>query len=320
MFQSYASNTKENQMNGDNKLSKIANVKFAGLKLIVALASFTSAGMITTVKIPNGITSYDSNWSYTDFVIPENVYVENIFGGFSRTGYSVSEQDYQIQYKPGINPSFSSLSDSQVLNYDTINTSMYNTAINIREKNIVGPGIIRVSLPTGRGAIWDSAYIQYSNINCRPRPSGVASYDNNWNYIDFGIPAGVKVFSTFGGFNRPGYSTSEMDYIVQFAAGNDSITSLTKNQAFNYDLIDSSLYEKWTSISGSNFVGNGYIRISAPTGRGAIWDSACVEISDNVSAGIISRKYVHKVQPKQTIEFIDNRLQFNVKITGRLIR
>ena len=115
---------------------------------------------------------------------------------------------------------------------------------------------------------------------CKSSPDGITTYDQNWSYADFQIPAAGMVTSTFGGFRRPSYPVKSYDYIAQFAPSGQNISHLDGFQLFNYDQIDSSLYGKNFDLSSQQILGPGVLRISLPTNVSAIWDSACVTYNE----------------------------------------
>jgi hypothetical protein len=111
---------------------------------------------------PTGINS--SNWSYKDFVIPDGYKIDSVYMGASRPGYPAGECDINFVYCPG-----TAVYDFSValfpMEFYAISTSMYNIWLDVTTKSIKAPGMVRVKLPTGAGAIWNNLCFAISEIN-----------------------------------------------------------------------------------------------------------------------------------------------------------
>ena len=168
---------------------------FSVFLFILVVLSPLHADTVILKKAADGKTAYDANWSYADFTIASGVQVKSIYGGFRRSG-SVSAQDYIAQFNLN-STAFSNLSQNAIWNYDTINTSMYNKAIDVSGKSVIGPGTLRLSLPTGVGAIWDSAYIIISNTSPTPPIAPTLTSPSNGS-INIKLPATLSWNSSSG--------------------------------------------------------------------------------------------------------------------------
>jgi len=135
--------------------------------LFIAVFIETSfrAQTITTFYTPDGVDG--SGWSYKDYVIPVGMKLDSVYGGFSRIGFPVSAEDFQLEYCAGTN-TYNPLSYVSAWNYNTINTSLYNKWIDVTSNGFVSIGMIRASLPTNAGATFDSVKFAISpNVgNC----------------------------------------------------------------------------------------------------------------------------------------------------------
>lgn len=126
---------------------------------ILILASLSSGQVSRTCsESPQGLPSFNPDWYYSEFVIPENFQIVSLYGGFDRPGYIPAHQDYIAQfYRPG--QSISGLDDYQLFNYDMIDDPLYNREFNIEHLNVVGEGILRFSAPLTHGVAWNRACV-----------------------------------------------------------------------------------------------------------------------------------------------------------------
>jgi hypothetical protein len=117
---------------------------------------------------PTALPSYNSDWYYYEFTIPENVSIQSTYGGFTRTSwYTHAEHDYIAQYfQAGLPPT--NLDEYQLWNYDTISVSMYNREWDISSLGLVGGGIMRISAPLTHFVTWHEACVSYATLEETP--------------------------------------------------------------------------------------------------------------------------------------------------------
>lgn len=144
---------------------------------IVALAS-ASYGQVSRScsDSPQGLPSFNPDWYYSEFAIPENFQIVSLYGGFDRPGYIPAHQDYIAQfYRPG--QTIMGLDDFQLFNYDLIDEPLYNREFNIGHLNVIGEGTLRFSVPITHGVIWNEACVSIepvSDLESVPEPSSLA--------------------------------------------------------------------------------------------------------------------------------------------------
>ncbi len=109
-------------------------------------------------KAPDGAAPYGPDWSYADFEIPADRWIKILYGGFSRPGYPDTMQVFDAQYNAG-EESFTSLSQNRLWNPDSAHASMYGVPLHLSGSGIVPWGTLRVSLPTGKSAKWNFAFV-----------------------------------------------------------------------------------------------------------------------------------------------------------------
>lgn len=143
---------------------------------IFALATF-SFGQVsrTCSESPQGLPSFNPDWYYSEFFIPDNYQVSSLYGGFDRPWYIPAHQDYIAQfYRPG--QIITGLNDFQLFNYDLIDDPLYNREFNIERLNVFGEGILRLSAPLTHGVIWNEACVSIqpqANPETVPEPSAL---------------------------------------------------------------------------------------------------------------------------------------------------
>lgn len=143
----------------------------------VILASL-SYGQVTRTcsDSPQGLPSFNPDWYYSEFAIPENFKVVSLYGGFERPGYIPAHYDYIAQfYRP--DQSITELNDFPLFNYDLIDEPLYNREFNIEHLNVIGGGTLRFSAPLTHGVIWNEACVSIAPVNdldSVPEPSSFA--------------------------------------------------------------------------------------------------------------------------------------------------
>jgi hypothetical protein len=138
---------------------------------------------------PVGHYSFNSDWYYADFQIPEYAQVVSLYGGFDRPGYIPAHYDYIAQYfLPG--QTITSLDDFQLFNYDQIDVPLYYREYDVRNLWLFGMGTVRLSVPITHGVVWNEACVTYeekSDPSAVPEPGTLALFA-------VGIP--LAVFAT----------------------------------------------------------------------------------------------------------------------------
>ena len=147
--------------------------------LIICITSMVSIsfGQVsrTCSESPQGLPSFNPDWYYSEFDVPENYQVVSLYGGFDRPGYIPAHQDYIAQfYRPG--ETITNLDDFQLFNYDMIDDPLYNREFNIENLGVVGQGVLRFSVPITHGVIWNEACVSIApvdNVGSVPEPSSI---------------------------------------------------------------------------------------------------------------------------------------------------
>lgn len=147
---------------------------FIGI-LVIAPLSFGQTSR-TCSDSPQGLPSFNPDWYYSEFSVPENFQIVSLYGGFDRPGYIPAHQDYIAQfYRPG--QTITGLDDFQLFNYDMIDDPLYNREFNIENLNVIGQGTLRFSVPITHGVIWNEACVSIapvSDVEAVPEPSSLA--------------------------------------------------------------------------------------------------------------------------------------------------
>lgn len=116
-------------------------------------------------------------------------------------------------------------------------------------------------------------------------PDGTFAPWGDWAYKDILIPAGQKVDSVFGDFQRPGYPTDAEDFIFTFNTG-ATFDGGTAGSPWDYLAETNSLYGYWIDLTSFSYEGEGVVRIGLPTPAGAVWDSVGIATSPVSGASI----------------------------------
>ena len=222
-----------------------------------------------------------NGWSYKDFVIPTGYKIDSIYMNATRPGYTASNEDMVMWYCPNSTTYGNCTGGKPTLLYSNFNTSMYNTWLRVDTANNVAPGMIRVSLPTNAGAIWNQLCIATSLIstsNCYTTPDGTDG--NGWSYKDFVIPTGYKIDSIYMNATRPGYTASNEDMVMWYCPNSTTYGNCTGGKpTLLYSNFNTSMYNTWLRVDTANNVAPGMIRVSLPTNAGAIWNQLCIATS-----------------------------------------
>lgn len=116
-------------------------------------------------------------------------------------------------------------------------------------------------------------------------PDGTFQPWGDWAYKDILIPAGQKVDSVFGAFERPGYPADAEDFIFSFSSG-AVFDGGTATSPWNYQTENNSLYGYWIDLTTFSYEGQGVVRIGLPTPAGAVWDSVGIATSSISGVGV----------------------------------
>jgi hypothetical protein len=116
--------------------------------------------------LADGVTPYDDKWKYKDYKFGDDVLLYSVKADFSRNGFSEAEMDFDLQFSS--ENTFQSLANNQVWNYDSIASSLYSEWLLLREKELIGPGTLRFSGPTGRGMTWGKTCVKTFDLSSKP--------------------------------------------------------------------------------------------------------------------------------------------------------
>lgn len=122
-------------------------------------------------------------------------------------------------------------------------------------------------------------------VNWYDTPDGTYAPWGDWAYKDILIPAGMKVDSVYGAFQRPGYPSDAEDFIFSFNLG-ATFDGGTASSPWDYLAETNSLYGYWINLTTFSYEGEGVVRIGLPTPAGAIWDSVGIATSPVSGASI----------------------------------
>lgn len=241
---------------------------------------YNGSGSDTIVCISTPTGTDDNGWSYIDYIVPSGYKIDSVYADFSRTSYPTSEQDFIFEYCANTT-TYSAQTATLPFNYQTVNTSLYNTWIDLTSYSYTGQGVAMVRLPTNFGATWNNFCFALSRIKdttvCFSSASGT---DNDgWSIVDYIIPTNYKIDSVFGDFTRPGYATSEQDFIFEYCANTTTYNTQAATLPFNYQTINTSLYNTWIDLTSYNYMGQGVARVRLPTNAGAVWNDLCFALS-----------------------------------------
>ncbi|MBK8875823.1 MAG: hypothetical protein IPN13_18700 [Bacteroidetes bacterium] len=97
---------------------------------------------------------------------------------------------------------------------------------------------------------------------CFNTPDGIDNtWTGGWSYKEYIIPAGYKIDSVYGDFDRTGYPASQEDFIFSFNAGTTVYNNTTATQPFDYSTTSTSLYDHWIDLTSFNYTSIGVVRV-----------------------------------------------------------
>jgi len=224
-------------------------------------------------------------WSYKDYIIPVGYKIDSVYMDASRPGYPQEEYDLIIGYCPG-KTSYDPSVALFPLDYTVTTSPMYNTWLNLTNHSIESSGVVRVTLPTCNGAVWNALCFAISPLNhstvCFSAPDGIGSL--NWSYKDYIIPDGYKIDSVFMDATRPGYPVYQYDLNLAYCPGTTTYNFSVAIFPLDYGKIASSMYNTWIDLTNLSIKAAGMVRVKLPTGGDAVWNNLCLAISKtNVS-------------------------------------
>lgn len=150
---------------------------------------------------------------------------------------------------------------------------------------------------------------------CYDTPDGIDNtWTGGWSYKEFIIPVGYKIDSVYGDFDRNGYPENELDFIFSVCLGTTVFGETEPVSPFNYQEINTSLYDHWIDLTSFNYSSIGVARVFLPTNTGAIWNSFCFAISPISNRAFNTRLSKIKAYPNpvsQTL-YLTGKTDFSV--------
>lgn len=140
--------------------SKSQTMKTNLLLLNLLLVGFKMIGQTFCYSTPDGTDG--SGWSYKDYVIPTGYKLDSVRMDATRPG-PVSTHDFVLESCQGTT-TFNNAIGTYPFDYNTDNNSEYNVWINLTSFNYVSIGMVRASLPTSSGAVWNQVCFAISPI------------------------------------------------------------------------------------------------------------------------------------------------------------
>jgi len=132
----------------------------------------------------------------------------------------------------------------------------------------------------------------FAQTICFSTPDGIDNtWTGGWSYKEYIIPAGFKIDSVYGNFDRVGYPVSNEDYIFSFCAGTTVYDVNIATSPFNYVTTTTSLYDIWIDLTSFNYSSVGVVRVFLPVNAGASWNNLCFAISPIVSSNCLIAQY-----------------------------
>lgn len=121
-----------------------------------------------------------SGWGYKDYIIPTGYRLDSVYMNATRPGYPSYDYDLVIESCQGTTVYNHSIG-TYPIDYTSDTNSEYNVWINLMAFNYVSIGMVRVSLPTDAGAIWNQVCFAVSPLSCIPP---ISSSCSEGGYID----------------------------------------------------------------------------------------------------------------------------------------
>lgn len=140
----------------------------------------------TCFSTPDGVDG--SNWSYKDFIIPTGYKLDSIFMDATRPSYPSQDFDLVVESCQGTT-TYNNTIGTYPFSYTTDNNSEYNIWINLTSFNYISTGMVRVSLPTNAGAVWNNLCFATSlqNITWTPCSTATVGYGGQtYNTVQIG--------------------------------------------------------------------------------------------------------------------------------------
>lgn len=255
---------------------------------IAFLITTFSANAQSPVCFTNPDAVDGSGWSYKDYIIPIGYKLDSVFMDASRPGYTPNDFDFVLESCQGTTVYNHTIGTYPFL-FSTDNNSEYNIWINLTSFNYSSIGMVRVSLPTGSGAIWNQVCFAISpkqTPTCFTTPDGTDG--NGWSYKDYVIPTGFKLDSVFMDATRPGFSPNDFDFVLESCAGSTVYNHSIGTYPFLFSTDNNSEYNIWINLTSFNYISTGMVRVALPTNAGAIWNEVCFAISPQITTSINS--------------------------------
>lgn len=218
--------------------------KIFTILFLIGISISTFAQTTVCFNTPDGTDV--NGWSYKDYVIPAGSRIDSVNFFATRISYTPDLFDFIFEYCPGTT-TYNGISVFP-WNYQTDNTSEYNHWINLTSFNYSATGMVRVSLPTNAGAVWNQVCFAISS-SCNPDIATglIAQYDFTGNANDQsanannGIISGASlVADRFGNVNSAYYYDGINNYI-----------EIPNISAYNNQLYTISYWVKFSTASTS---------------------------------------------------------------------
>ncbi len=236
---------------------------------LIVGGNFTTAGGSTA----NYIASYDgSTWStlgsgMNDWISELTYYNQKIFAGGEFTTADGSSSLYISQWDGS---DWSSVGGG---------TNGIVAALSAYGNSLIAGGTFTQAGTTTVGYV--AKYVSnVSDDECFSSPDGIEYVQTaGWSYKDYVIPAGFRVDSVYGDFDRSGYPVNEHDFALHYCGGVDVYDQNIATMPFDYMTESTSLYDRWIDLTSFNYLSVGVIRVFLPTNAGAVWNDLCFAIS-----------------------------------------
>ncbi len=132
----------------------------------------------------------------------------------------------------------------------------------------------------------------FAQTVCFNTPDGIDNtWTGGWSYKEYIVPAGFKIDSVYGNFDRVGYPVSNEDFIFSFCAGTTVYDQNIATSPFNYVTTTTSLYDIWIDLTSFNYSSVGVVRVFLPVNAGATWNNLCFAISPITSSNCLVAQY-----------------------------
>ncbi len=233
--------------------------------------SSSSTSTVVTVN-PNPVVSFTGISNYTD-ISNSSVSLSGTPLGGTFSGNGMSGNIF--------NPTIAGLGE-QTINYSFTNS--FGCSSSTSQNTIVYDtlGVVCTSYDTITTTISDTNFVNVTQASIQDCFSTIDGIDNTWSggwgYKEYVIPAGYKLDSIYGDFDRIGYPINQEDFILSFSIG--AFFDINNAQSpFNYLTETNSLYDKWINVGSNNYTNSGVIRVFLPTNAGATWNNLCFSSS-----------------------------------------